>query len=122
MMYEAQWTNTEHNAVYMGFNGTWHADEFAEAEQALHAMLSEVGHRVSVLVHLAQPQPISMQMIPQIRKLIDLAHPNRDQVVIVAAEDYGRALSEIVRRAFGGKQPDHLHFARSMEEAEGLIA
>lgn len=122
MMYEAQWTNTEHNAVYMGFNGAWHADEFAEAEQQLHAMLSEVGHRVSVVLHLPQPQPISMQMIPQIRRLIDLAHPNRGQVVVVAAEDYIYALSEIVRRAFGGESPTHLHFAGSMDEAERFIA
>jgi len=120
-MYEANWANNQQTAVYLAFEGAWGPDEFVDAEHALSDMLSEVGHSVSVVVHLAEPQPISMEMVPQIRNFISLEHPNRSQVVMVVTPDYLPGMSELVRRSFGGEVPAYLHFVSTLDEAETLL-
>jgi hypothetical protein len=121
-MHQATWANDQKTAAYFVFEGAWGPDEFADARDKLNDMLSEVGHAVSVVMHLTEPQPISMEMLPQMRGLISLDHPNRQQVVLIVAEEYMTAMRELVRRVFGGQLPPHLHFVTSIDEVDVGVA
>lgn len=121
MMYEAQWANEQQTTVYLAFEGAWQSDEFADAAKNLNEMLSEVGHTVSVVIHLTEPQLISMEMVPQIRNFISIEHPNRDQMILVAPDGFLQGVSEVVRRAFGGVQPPYLHFATSLNDVDEIL-
>lgn len=121
MMYEATWADDKQTLVYMAFEGVWQPDEFAEARETLHDLLSEVGHQVSVVLHLVQPQPIAMEMVPQIRELVGIDHPNRAQMIIVAPDMFLGGVSEVVRRAFGGNEPTDLSFAPSLDDVDHVL-
>lgn len=121
-MIEAQWANDQHTTVYLALNGTWQSNEFAIAQQNLHTMLNEVGHSVSVIVHIVEPQPVSMEMVSQLHSLIEMENPNRDQMIIVAINGYLQGVEEVVRRTFNGHYPDYLHFTTDTNQAEQILA
>ncbi len=122
MMYEATWADDNQTLVYMAFEGVWQPDEFATAHETLYDLLSEVGHEVSIVLHLAQPQPIAMEMVPQIKQLVSIDHPNRSRMVIVAPDYFLGGVNEVVRRAFGGEQPEGLYFAPSLDDVDQVLA
>jgi hypothetical protein len=122
MMYEATWADDNQTLVYMAFEGVWQPDEFTEAHTTLHDLLSEVGHEVSVVLHLAQPQPIAMEMVAQIKNLVSIDHPNRARMVIVAPDAFLNGVREVVRRAFGGDQPEAVYFAHSLDDVDQVLA
>lgn len=121
MIHESSWANDQRTAAYMAFDGPWQSDEFADAERSLHEMLSEVGHPVAIVAHLVQPQPISMEMLPQIRSFLSLNHPNRADVVVVAPGRVLAAIQEMVRRTFGGQLPPHLHFVGNLDDVDRVL-
>jgi hypothetical protein len=121
MMYEANWADDRRTTVYMTFEGVWYTDEFAEAYDTLYDLLSEVGHEVSVVLHMTQPQPIAMNMVPQIRELIAIEHPNRSQMVVVAPGEILAGVREVVRRAFGGNLPAGVFFAPSLDVIDDVL-
>ncbi|MEL6150944.1 MAG: hypothetical protein AAFU54_20815 [Chloroflexota bacterium] len=121
MMYEAKWANENHTAVFVEFNGVWEVDDFERAEHDLTTMLSEVGHRVSVVVNITEPRPISMHVLENVRNLITVSHPNRDRVVMVAPDGFLQGMQHVIVRAFGGNAPRHLHFASDLDSAERVL-
>lgn len=122
MMYEAMWANEQQTAVYLTFGGTWQEDDLLLAERDLKNLLSEVGHPVSVVLHIAEPRPISMQLMDNVRDLLKLDHPNRDKMVLVAPSGYLNGVQEVIRRIFGGTFPDYMRFAPSIADAEVALS
>jgi hypothetical protein len=121
MMYDATWADDKQTLVYLAFEGVWQMDEFADAQHTLNELFNEVGHEVAVVFHLKQPQPITMDMVPQLRDLLAIEHPNCAQMVLVAPDIFLGGVREVVRRAFGGQHPAHLHFTASLDDVDRLL-
>lgn len=122
LMYDLAWTNTQQNAAYIVFEGGWQPNEFADAQQDIQNLLNEVGHHVHLVLHLIEPQPISMELVSQIHSLFLLEHPNRAKMVVIAPPHFVSGMKELVRRLFKGAAPAYLHFVSTIEDAEQLLS
>ncbi|MFZ4816908.1 MAG: hypothetical protein ACOYL5_20395 [Phototrophicaceae bacterium] len=121
MMYQTTWANDQQTTVYMALSGDWHADHIVDAHRSVHTMLSEVGHPVSIVVHIQQPRAINTELMTQLRAFIGMDHPNRDKIVIVAPTVYMKGVGEIIRRLFGGEKPTYLIYADDLNHAETAL-
>ncbi|MEM6284175.1 MAG: hypothetical protein AAF787_18430 [Chloroflexota bacterium] len=122
MMYKSKWTNDDQTTVVVQFSGVWEVEDFEQAEHDLLTILSEVGHRVIVVVNITDPRPISMHVLENVRNLINVKHPNRDRVVMVAPDRFLQGMQQVIVRAFGGNAPRHLQFASDTDAVErGLL-
>jgi len=115
------WDNEQQTAIRMTLEGAWQTNEFPTAEQEVQSMLNEVGHEVTVLIHILNPRPIPMSVVPELQHFLSTEHPNRGHMVLVSMSDFLHGLQEIVRRVCGGKVPAHVAFAHSLEEANALL-
>jgi hypothetical protein len=121
MINQATWANDQQTAVYLEFTGAWQPEDFTRAQSDLTAMLSDVGHSVAVVVNIVDPRPISMNVVGEMQHLLNMQHPNRDKIVVVAPAGFRRGLEEIVRRSFGGNLPAHVRFATDLDEADRAL-
>ena len=122
MTYDIQWTNETRAAVYLVFNGGWNVDEWTDAQHVLGKMLSEVGSPVSIVLHLAEPRTLPMNIIHQIRDTVSLTHPNRANTVMVVPPPIIPAFKEIMRRSFSGTMPDYIAIIDSLDDAKKYFA
>lgn len=120
-MYDAAWISEQQEAIYVTFEGKWQPDEFFDLNHDVHQMLDQVSHAASIVIHITQPRPISMEMITQIRNFLSLEHPNRNQFLIIAPETYLAGVTEIIRRSFGGEVPPYIYFSARLQDMQDWL-
>ena len=82
MPYEIRWATDAQTAIYISFGGGWQLDEWVDAEHNLKKMLSQVGHGVTVVMHIAEPRTFSMEVIGQIRSIVNMKHTPTDRKLL----------------------------------------
>lgn len=117
-MFKAQWTNTNRNTIYLSIDGAWDEDDFNNAEDAVSKMFREVIHRVSLVLHVENPQPIPMRSLESLKTFLSVQAPNMDKMVVVVPDEMLSGVSAVVQRLFDGQVPSYIAFANTVNHAE----
>lgn len=115
MMYDLQWATQQRDTIYLALDGTLECEEFSAAEEKMQSMFSEVTHRVSIVMHITNMQPLSMSVLESLRDFLSMESPNRGNIIIVAPSNMLSGLKAVIERLFSGNLPSYVRFSDNIE-------
>jgi hypothetical protein len=117
----AVWDNDEKTIVRHIYEGRWTLEEYYNLIGEHRIMLKEVDHIVDIINDLRAAGPVPGGMATAIRYAARSAPPNEGINVIVGANEYVKALIDLVNKTTGTDVTEVNHVA-TIEEACAFIA
>ena len=123
MGYDVRWGNEEKTIVLGELIGDWTWDDFYQLTKTQIALMDTVDHRVHLII-FDQNERIKMPpgALSHLKRLINMAHPNEDRVVIVNIPAVAKALLDILRKIYGVRElVEQYIFVPSLEDAYAAL-
>lgn len=87
------WDNAEKTIVHQVIRGEWDLNEFYVMVDASRALMSEVNHRVDIIMNLSDPASVGpTNLMSAMNRVIETAPKNIGFVVIVRASPFIRSV------------------------------
>jgi len=115
------WDNDEKTIVRHIYDGRWTLEDYYNLIGEHRIMLKDVDHTVDIINDLRTAGPVPGGMAQAIKYAARNAPPNEGVNVIVGANEYVKALIELVNRTAGTDVTEVTHVA-TLEEAYAIIA
>jgi hypothetical protein len=118
---QAVWDNEEKTIIRHVYNGKWTLEDYYHLIADHGAMVTPLGHTVDIINDLREAGPIPPGMATAIKYAARKAPANEGINVIVGANQFVKALIELVNKVAGTEVTEVTHVA-TLEEAYAIIA
>jgi hypothetical protein len=119
MKIEPKWDNEQKTIIRHVFERGWGWTDFHQALEQASTMMSEVDHRVDVILDFRDASIIPSGAITQVKKAYsNPKHPNVGTTVVVGANSFMQALVQVgTKLSPGTLQNWDVMFANTLDEA-----
>lgn len=95
------WHDPEKTIVVFEFGEEWTWDDFYAAAAEEEALLDTIDHKVSVIFYsLTSLVKIPDNALNHLRKLVNMAHPKEDLLVVVSGPPLLHSLMDVLKRVY----------------------
>ena len=123
---EVTWENEAKTIIQYIYDGRWTLKDFDEARAQAAKLEETVTHRVDVIIDVRNSSLVPTGAISrgkQVMTTTPSSHPNEAMAIIVGAGPLVRSIYDVVSKVYPEiVRRRGFRFARSMEEAHGIIA
>ncbi len=120
MPIEVSWGNPQKTIIHSAFNQTWTLEDGHNMIDEMYKLTSSVNHRVHVIIDFSNSQSSPAKLLTAGNHIEKRSSPNMGISVIVKANGFLRAMSQLIMKMFVKNQK--LYFVDTLDEARKIIA
>lgn len=120
MPYNVQWDNAEKTAVLCSLQGHWTWHEMSIALEEMFALLDTTDHKVALIFHTANHSYVPPGALANLRKLINISHPNEGIKFLVGVPALIAALFAALNKSYY-ELIKEFWFVDTLDEARSVI-
>jgi hypothetical protein len=115
------WGNPEKTIVSIEVCGYYSWTEMHESMEEKFALMDSVDHKVCVLMDMREAGPLPGPVLPNLKRIITMVHPNEGTNVIVGARGILPVLFDLIVKPYRSEEASYV-FADTLEQARCLMA
>lgn len=120
-MIQLEWYDTDKTILHAKFPPRWRWDDAYDLIDRVLEAQNEVDHFVDIIYDLSESYLVPPASLPNLRRLIDSAHPNDRLVVFVSTFGFIRIILNTAMRFTKRDEPLIYHYAESFADALAII-
>jgi hypothetical protein len=115
------WDNPDKTIIAFQVSGMYSWAEMHESMEEKFALLDTVDHKVCILMDMREAGPLPGPVLPNLKRMITMVHPNEGTNVIVGARGIMPILFDLIVKPYRSESAAYV-FADTMEQAQCLLA
>jgi len=116
------WDDAEHTILRYDFTGRWTWDEFHDVLVQVVKILDQAPAEIDIIADLSQSAGIPLNLLPNIKRVAEMAHPHAGLTVYVGTSGLLRAFGEMFSKIYPAAAAKYkFDFARTLDDARQII-
>src|SRR5215475_3058102 len=120
MTIQVSWGNPEKTIALATFGDSWTVEDAHQMIEDMYALTTSVDHTVHTVLDFSKSRSSPTKLMSTGQHVQKRQVPNSGVSVVVGANTFLRAISQVIMSVFVKNQP--FFFANSLEEAKQIIA
>jgi hypothetical protein len=120
MPYYVEWDNVEKTAVLCSLQGHWTWHEMSSAIAEMFTLLDEIDHQAALIFHTSNHSYIPLGALANLRRLINISHPNEGIKMLVGVPALIAALFAALNKSYD-ELIKEFWFVDTLDEARTVI-
>jgi hypothetical protein len=116
------WDDAEHTILRYDFTGRWTWDEFHDVLVQVVKILDQAPAEINMIADLSQSAGIPLNLLPNIKRVAEMAHPRAGLTVYVGTGGLLRAFGEMFTKIYPSAAAKYkFDFARTLDDARQIL-